>query len=267
MNSVRQCNSRAPLKEIASDTLCSINAVMIILIFLQFKFSVLSDQQTESSVGFNTSTLTIVIATSCGVLGLLVVVMVIVALQRRHKPRPSRLCHSNQHSPPPYPQPNPAVPSEHDRVALIAFADGVQVMLPSYEEAVRGRPAPRLSRFNSDSSHGSSRSGRTDYRPLPSLPPNMRGAQLREPGLGDHHRDHHRNSIITTTSVTTRDNVSLMMGSLDTVNISDGTSTSVTVDTYDSAASNPSIAMSQRAAAGSIESSSTNGSLATEGEC
>ncbi len=219
-----------------------------------------------SFISINTSTLTIVIATSCGVLGLLVLVIVIVALQRRKKPRNSnRLCHSRQPSPPPYTGPHPATLDDQDRVALIAFADGVQVMLPTYDEAVRGRTAPRLSRFNSDSSHGSARSSHrsADYRPLPSLPPTLRagGPQIREHPSADHHR----NSIITTASITTRDNVSLMMGSLDTVNISDGTSTSVTVDTYDSAASNPSIATSQRATAGSLESSSTNGSLATEG--
>jgi len=56
-------------------------------------------------------------------------------------------------------------------------------------------------------------------------------------------------------------------GSIDTVNAaaSDATSTSVTVDTYDSMASNPSIVASQRATAGSLESSSTHGSLTSEG--
>jgi len=59
----------------------------------------------------------------------------------------------------------------------------------------------------------------------------------------------------------------MVFGSLDTVNAaaSDATSTSVTVDTYDSMASNPSIVASQRATAGSLESSSTHGSLTSEG--
>ena len=75
----------------------------------------------------NTSTLTVVIATSCGVLGLLVIVMVVVALKRRHKPRSSRACHPSTPPPPPYPSPPSGLVDDPDRVALIAFADGVQV--------------------------------------------------------------------------------------------------------------------------------------------
>ena len=191
--------------------------------------------------------------------------MMIVVVQRRRKPRSSRLCHPSTPPPPPCPSPPTGLVDEPDRVALIAFADGIQVVLPSYDEAIRGRPGSRLARYNSDNTRGSVRSSssRGDYRPLPSLPSSLRngGQQIRDMPA-DHHRDHHRNSIITTTSITTRDNLSLTLGSMDTVNISDGTSTSVTVET---ASSNPSIATSQRAAAGSIESSSTNGSLATEG--
>lgn len=221
----------------------------------------------------NTNTLTIVISTSCGILGLLVIVVVAVALQRRIRHH-NHVCSPHHPSPPLYSQsPNHPHPTtdEHDRVALIAFADGVQVVLPSYEEAIRGRQPPRLSRFNSDaSSHSSSgRSSRGDYRPLPSLPPTLRssGYPGRELMADPHHRpDHHRNSIITTTSTTTRDNLSLAFGSMDTVNASDATSTTVTVDTYDSMASNPSLALSQRVATGSIASSSTHTSLANEGE-
>lgn len=220
----------------------------------------------SDTLHFNTSTLTVVIATSCGVLGLLVIVMIIVVVQRHRKPRSTRLCHPSTPPPPPYPSPPTGLVDEPDRIALIASADGIQVMLPSYDEAIRGsRPGSRLTRYSGDNTRGSLRSStsRGDYRPLPSLPSSMRnaGQQIRDIPA-DHHRDHHRNSIITTTSITTRDNLSLTLGSLDTVNISDGTSTSVTVET---ASSNPSIAASQRAAAGSIESSSTNGSLATEG--
>lgn len=219
----------------------------------------------------NTSMVTVVVATSCGVLGLLVLIMVILALKRRMKPR-------GQLYPPvtspvpqmPYPTPHHSATDEHDRLALIAFADDnrvMQVSLPSYEEATRNPLLPGISHFSGDGSRTSSiRSShsRGDYRPLPSVPPNLR--MPREVASGEIHRDHHRNSIITTASNTTRDNLSVAFGSLDTVNVSDGTSTSVTVDTYDSMASNPSIAMSQRVAAGSLESSSTNGSLASEGQ-
>lgn len=218
----------------------------------------------------NTSMVTVVVATSCGVLGLLVLIMVILALKRRMKPR-------GQLYPPvtspvpqmPYPTPHHSSTDEHDRLALIAFADDnrvMQVSLPSYEEATRNPLLPGISHFSGDGSRTSSiRSShsRGDYRPLPSVPPSLRmPREVAAPG--EVSRDHHRNSIITTASNTTRDNLSVAFGSLDTVNVSDGTSTSVTVDTYDSMASNPSIAMSQRVAAGSLESSSTNGSLASE---
>lgn len=139
----------------------------------------------------NTSTVTVVVATSCGVLGLLVVVMLIVALKRHVKPR-GRLC-------PPVlpvsgvPQGNALPPGighdEHDRLALIAFADdnrggGGGVLLPTYEEAMRG--GAHLSAgiggvgvvggqyggaFSGDgsrtSSMRSSHSRNNDYRPLP----------------------------------------------------------------------------------------------------
>ena len=150
---------------------------------------------------------------------------------------------------------------------LISF---IQVPLPTYEEATRSHLAG-FSHFAGDGSRTSSvRSShsRGDYRPLPSIPPNLR-MQQREPREANaettHRGDHRRNSVVTNASNATRDNLSVAFGSMDTVNVSDGTSTSVTVDTYDSMASNPSIATSQRAAAGSLESSSTHGSLTSEG--
>lgn len=188
------------------------------------------------------STLTVVTATTCSVLGLLLLVMLAVLLQRRVHPA----LPAPPPPPPPYPPPPQRADSEHDRVALIQFADGVQVVLPSYEEAVRGRQPTRLM-----GSQRSSRAAGAEYRPLPSVPSSLRD------------RDHHRNSIVTTSSAT-RDNLSLAFGSMDTVNVSDGTSTSITIGTYDSGASNPSIATSQRVAAGSLNSS--NGSLANEGK-
>ena len=217
----------------------------------------------DSSVDINTSTLTVVIVTSCSVLGLLLLVMVVFAIQRRRKATPRMLGPADL-APPPYSQqPESTVNEEQDRVALIAFADGVQVVLPSYEEAVRGRPTGhRHSRFNSDSTHSSGRSSRGDYRPLPSIPSAWRSGASYPSQLPP---DHHRNSIITTTSTTTRDNLSLAFGSMDTMNVSDGTSTTVTIGTYDSAGSNPSIATSQRAAVGSLGSGESRASLAPDG--
>ena len=204
-----------------------------------------------------TSTMTIVVATSCSVLGLLLIILVIVALQR-HMKVPGRTCRMvtppQLPPPPPYSEgcTNPTVDA-HDRVALIAFADGAQIALPSYEEATRGR----LARFGHASSSGnvsrgsSARSARSDYRLLPT-------------SADPHHqqRDHHRNSIITTASNATRDNVSMAFGSIDTMNVSDGTSTTVTIGTFNSS-SNQSLAVSQHAASGSLGSS--DGSLANEG--
>lgn len=212
--------------------------------------------------GVASSTLTVVTATTCSVLGLLMLVLALVILQR-HRLRPTP---PSNPLPPPYQVdaelPRHVVPAagdQHDRVALIQFADGVQIALPSYEEAIRPHhhtPAP--SRLSSHRA-ASIRSG--DYRPLPSIPPCLRQTTA-APSGGE--RDHHRNSIITTASSNTRDNLSLAFGSMDTVNVSDGTSTSITIGTYDS--SNPSLAMSQRATAGSLASASSNNSLANEGE-
>ena len=207
--------------------------------------------------------ITIVIATAGSVLGVLLLVMIIVAFQRRKSS--TRLCHPVQPPPtPPYtPRPRSDSIDEHDRLALIAFADGVQVVLPSYEEAIRQSTTPTPSLRSETRS--------LQYRPLPSIPPSMRhhgaGAQLREMPP-----ESCRNSTITVTSTNTRDNMSENFGSIDTVNVSDvtsinvsdGTSTTVTIGTYDSGASNPSLAASHRAVAGSIGSSNT--SLANEGQ-
>lgn len=236
----------------------------------------MSPATASSSSYLSASTVTVVISTSCGVLGLLVLVLVVVAVKRRIKPN-GMICPPVTGGPPPpmpYPTPHHGAAQEHDRLALIAFADDnrgvMQVSLPTYEEATRshfsgishltgGGDGSRTSSIRSSHSRG-------DYRPLPSIPPSLRAPRetVTAATEGGHRGDHHRNSIVTTASIATRDNLSVAFGSMDTVNASDGTSTSVTVDTYDSMASNPSIATSQRAAAGSLESSSTHGSLSNE---
>jgi len=208
--------------------------------------------------------------------------MLAVALQRRLKsPRNARVCSpALQSGPPSAPSGGSAAAypiqgrdiTEHDRLALIAFADDIrnvamQAPLPSYEEAVRaGGGMLHLHGFShyidGGSRTSSGRSSRSaDYRPLPSIRP-VRS----ETPVSAASADNRRNSVVTTAS----NNLSgMVFGSMDTVNAaaSDATSTSVTVDTYDSMASNPSIVASQRATAGSIESSSTHGSLTSEGTC
>ena len=221
------------------------------------------------------STITIVVATCCSILGVLVLVMIAVAFQRCQKS--ARFC-SPIESPPPniYPPAN-ANPEEHDRVALIAFVDGMHVpvpntvALPSYEEATRGRHNSRSIQYSSPPAYSANASGNRpppDYRLMPGHHAALRVGRTdsirSSPAFRDGVPDHHRNSIITMASNTTRDNVSEVLGSIDTMNVSDGTSTTATVGTVGSSISNPSIALSHRAVAGSLLSS--DGSLAiTEG--
>ena len=218
-------------------------------------------------VSAGTGTLTVVIVTSCGVLGVLLIIMVVVALHLR-KLDTSRFCRPVEPPTPPpytgYERPRSNSVEEHDRMALIAFADGVQVVLPSYEEAVRNRPSVTPARQHSVTSRHSSHS--SEYRPLPSIPSALRGRHdsVRSgPALREHNHDNLRNSTITMNSTNTN-NASELFGSLDTVNVSDGTSTTVTIDTFSSGMSNPSITTSRHTAAGSLASS--NGSLANEGK-
>ena len=158
--------------------------------------------------------------------------------------------------------PYSTAPNEMDRLALIAFADDAFQMpsasLPTYEEAIsvgsgitypftyrdhlRRAPVGVLSRSN--------RSG--EYRPLASG-----HGSVRDPS------DQRRNSVVTTISNSlSAAGVSASFGSMDTISAaccaSDATSNSVTVNTYDSRASNRSMDVSQRAMRGStVESSSS----------
>lgn len=210
---------------------------------------------TTDSYSLNTNSFIVVISTACGVLGLLLAIMGVVLIKRRFKPR-GRLC-----------SPAPGPPSSHldyssqhlddqDREALIPhvdFSPSGSATLPTYEEAIMH---PRSSSQSSSPWVSSSR--HRDFRSFPT----SRTTGAVPPFVRDHamiDSSQHRNSITTMASGMTRaDNGSIAFGSIDTVNVSDGTSTSVTVDTCDSMASNPSIAMSHRATAGSIDSSSAN---------
>lgn len=197
--------------------------------------------------GTHVSTLVIVIATACSVLGVLLLIMVIVVF-RRKKPRP-RLFHPSV-TPPPYSRVTNNILDEHDRLALMAYADATRVHLPTYEEAVqgmRGGVAGSGSRAGASAAAG-------DYRPLPSIPPNLRAPNSVASGAAD---NPNRHSTVTTSTIN-RDGLSENFGSLDTVNVSvSDASTSVTVETFDSGTSTRSMA-SQRATAGSIGSSDDN---------
>ena len=193
------------------------------------------------------STLVIVIASACSVLGVLLLIMVVVVF-RRKKPRP-RLFHPSV-TPPPYSRVTNSVMDEHDRLALMAYADATRVHLPSYDEATQGRggaggiAAARMAALGND------------YRPLPSIPPALRDPRSMQGGGAD---NPNRHSTVTTSTMRA-DGLSIAetFGSLDTVNVSvSDASTSVTVETFDSGTSNRSIS-SQRATAGSIMSSEDN---------
>ena len=125
----------------------------------------------------------------------------------------------------------------------MAYADATRAHLPTYEEAVqvgRGQSVRGMVMPN-------------DYRPLPSIPPNLRTPTSIISGSDNPNR----HSIITTSTIN-RDGLSENFGSLDTVNVSvSDASTSVTVETFDSGTSNRSMS-SQRATAGSIASSEDN---------
>lgn len=233
---------------IMSMSLC-LNLLTLLLLLL------VSDVTTDS-YSLNTNSFIVVISTACGVLGLLLAVMSVVLLKRRFKPN-GRLC-------PPAPGPTSHCGdystqhlNDQDREALIPHIDFAPssirpALLPTYEEAIMH---PRSSSSQSSSPWASSS---RHLRSFPAL--RATGAVtpfLRDQAMTD--SSQHRNSITTMASGMTRaDNGSIAFGSIDTVNASDGTSTSVTVDTCDSMASNPSIAMSHRAAAGSIDSASGN---------
>lgn len=209
-----------------------------------------SESTNSSSSPSHMSTLAIVVATACSVLGVLLLVMVIMVFRRR-KPHPPRLCRPSS-VPPPYSRVHSNSMDEHDRMLLIGY-DNSQVALPSYDEATRG----------SSSHHGGHfpyRSGQQvgEYRQLPSIPSSIRSGHLQNGETTSRH------SIITTSTMN-RDGLSEAFGSIDTVNVSmSDASTAVTVETFDSASSHHSTT-SRRATAGSINSS--NGSLVTEGNC
>lgn len=206
----------------------------------------INDDKSGGSSGSQShmSTLAIVIATACSVLGVLLLIMVIMVFRRR-KPHPPRLCRPSS-VPPPYSRVHSNSMDEHDRMLLIGY-DNSQVALPSYEEAVRGA---------NQHNQAPQRSGQVgEYRPLPSIPTNFRGGPLHSGEASSRH------SIITTSTMN-RDGISEVFGSIDTVNVSmSDASTAVTIETCDSSSSHHSN-VSRRATAGSINSS--NGSLVTE---
>lgn len=217
------------------------------------------------------SSVVIVVTTACSVLGVLVLIMVVVVF-RRKKPRAPLF--QQGPTPPPYSRVHNSSLDEHDRLALMAYADASGVPLPTYEEAIRpGGPlcmGPQGTAILPITlGHGG-----PDYRRLASVQPSVRMLNHTPmPNIaGDgnnninnnNNNNSNRHSTVTTSTINTmsRDGVSEIFGSLDTVNVSmSDASTSITVETFDSGTSCRSMA-SSRANAGSLSSSDNH--LASE---
>ena len=175
-------------------------------------------------------------------------------------------------APPQYSESGIDVVSEHDCQALIAAEDDIgmlatQAALPTYQEAMlshhsSGSTSSFMDQVRTASARMDNRNGHENRLRRPANTEGISPVRGRDTISMDARC---RGSIVTTASSANRDTQSMAFGSVETVNVSDVTSTTVTVDTYDSMASNPSIANSHRAAAGSLDLSSTNGSLSSEG--
>ena len=211
----------------------------------------------DSSSPAHMSTLAIVVATACSVLGVLLLIMVIMIFRRRKPRPPSRLCRPSS-TPPPYSRVHNNSLDELDRVLLIGYENPSRANLPTYEEAMASSQSQIGNRQDQAPSTNEGQGQVGEYRPLPSIPGSFRANQMMS---GENTSRH---SIITTSTMN-RDGVSELFGSIDTVNVSvSDASTAVTIETLDSATSHHSN-MSRRATAGSITSENSNGSMVTEG--
>ncbi|XP_059481120.1 uncharacterized protein LOC132199993 [Neocloeon triangulifer] len=229
------------------------------------------------------------LGTALAVMAVLMAVCLAVVCRRRRssrsgrstsggRQRSARLHHWPDESPDAAPQPPPTLmPPDPDRVALIAFADGLQVgqsVLPSYEEATRDRAGGGLASgggvfFNAlhrgrngpqwtALSSGSGRRGR-------------RHQHDRDQDTLSHHSLHGglctRQSSSTSHSASLRSYAVDLTGSTDTMAATSEGSTTVTLDTVSShgASSLASGSASCRAICGSLASFDTSSILNTDG--
>ncbi|XP_037783706.1 sushi, von Willebrand factor type A, EGF and pentraxin domain-containing protein 1-like [Penaeus monodon] len=215
---------------------------------------------------------TILVATTGSVIGILLIVLALILYQRAVSPKLVRLHNSGSGGelpPPPHncPPNSSQTQQEHDpdRVALIPFPD--EGVPPTYEEAVRHRPAVMFE------PHGGNAGGR--YTPHGHR---SRGHRVVVPSVRrSRHRDNPdnisyqsigsaRQSSSTSRSMSMRSwSACDSLGSTDTVAVSD--STNVTVDTQSSGgtSSGASQAPSCRALAGSLASFDTSSQVNNEG--
>ncbi|KAK3851290.1 hypothetical protein Pcinc_042055, partial [Petrolisthes cinctipes] len=211
---------------------------------------------------------TILVATTGSVIGIFLIVMALILYQRALSPKLVRLRNSGSGGelpPPPHtcPPTAPQPPQDHDpdRLALIAYPDELpqQGVPPTYEEAVRQRPAAVM--FEP---HGGS-GGR--YAPHGHR---SRGHRVVVPGVRrSRHRDNPDNisyQSIGSARQSSSWSACDSLGSTDTVAVSD--STNVTVETQSSggtSSSSASQAPSCRALAGSLASFDTSSLVNNEG--
>ncbi|XP_050692400.1 uncharacterized protein LOC126983611 isoform X2 [Eriocheir sinensis] len=223
---------------------------------------------------------TILVATTGSVIGILLIVLALILYQRAVSPKLVRLRSSGSGGVvdiPPAPHPRPAsAPPPHpdhdpDRVALIAFPD--EGVPPTYEEAVRHRPAIL---FEPPTAAGTGGGGAGRYTPHA---PRSRTHRVGVPGVvgvavggrRSRHRDNPDNisyQSIGSARQSSSWSACDSLGSTDTVAAASD-STNVTVDTQSSGGvstgSAPSQAPSCRALAGSLASFDTSSLVNNEG--
>ena len=202
-----------------------------------------SEQIPLSMSDVKVNTLVIIVATACGILGLLLFLMVLVAVMRSRKHPRQLFCPGM--TPPPYSCASGSAPGENDRLRLMAHIDTSSMAhhLPSYDEAIHQRMEPALTDhrrgfFVRDFDHRIQAVTSAVHLPM------YRG----DGGGGS-------SSTLTLTSSTAmiRDGHHGLLGSLDTVDVSmSDASTAVTVETMESAVTGDPSICSQRAAAGSV---------------
>ncbi|XP_070576843.1 uncharacterized protein [Ptychodera flava] len=127
------------------------------------------------------TTLTIVIATTGTVLGVLIIVILLSIRQCHYRNRRFSRSLPMRHS---HRRANYSVsPDDIDRVALIAYANGLEVVLPSYEEATASVPRSRPPSFtetneSADNNNGNTTPAASVPNPIP-LPPRTHSSRFR----------------------------------------------------------------------------------------
>ncbi|XP_006820432.2 uncharacterized protein LOC102804453, partial [Saccoglossus kowalevskii] len=141
--------------------------------------SLITASPVAQSVFLNNTTMTVVIVTTGTVLGMLIIVILFSVRRCKYCSHRRRVCRSIQiqqmrHS---RAQEFYRGHEDIDRVALIAYANGLEVVLPSYEEATasesRSRPPSFTESSEADTNHSNSDQA-SQFRRLPRVPRNLR---------------------------------------------------------------------------------------------